>query len=121
LSEVSPTITTEDGDFSVVTTTLLKALNFVSTLEQRQLEFEKSSGCKLSGNNIDEAPKWGAIGGSPPEEYLKYRGFEYRGPRITPELLVQHRDKTLFPQTLSGADRIGPVISYSDRVPYSHD
>jgi hypothetical protein len=121
LSEVSPAITTEDGGFHVVTTTLLEALNFVSTLEQRQLDFEKSSGCKLSGNDIDEVPEWGTIGGSPPEEYLKRCGFEYRGPRITPELLVQHRDKTLFPQTLSGARRLGPVFSYSDRIPYSHD
>jgi hypothetical protein len=115
LSEVSPTITIEAGGFQVITTTLLAALKFISTLEQRQLELEKSNGYEL-GSDMVELPEWAPIGDPPPEEYLKVCGIEYRGPRITPALLVQHRDPSVFPDTLDGASHVGRVFSRHDKL-----
>jgi hypothetical protein len=115
LSEVSPNITIEAGGFQAITTTLLAALKFISTLEQRQLEFDKSRGYEL-GSDMVELPEWGPLGDPPPEEYLKVCGIEYRGPRITPDLHVQHRDASIFPDTLCGASDVGRVFSRVDKL-----
>lgn len=116
LSEISPTITIEAGGFQAITTTLLAALKFISTLEQRQLEYDKSRDYELGSDTV-ELPEWGPLGDPPPEEYLKVCGIEYRGPRITPALLVQHRDPSVFPDTLDGASDVGRVFSRLDKLP----
>jgi hypothetical protein len=100
LSEVSPTVD-DDGGYFKVTTTLAKALRFISNLEQRQSKVEERQNSELRQSNAVDIPQWGPVGGMPPEEYLKEFGYKYSGPRITPELLIQHCDMSVYPDTLT--------------------
>jgi hypothetical protein len=101
LSEVSSTVD-DDGGYIKVTTTLTKALRFISNLEQRQSKVEERQNSELRQKNAVDIPQWGPIGGGPPEEFLKNHGYKYSGPLITPELLIQYCDMSVYPDTLDG-------------------
>ncbi|KAE9963960.1 hypothetical protein BLS_008496 [Venturia inaequalis] len=89
LAEVSDDYVQVQGDIQYTTTTLHDALCFVAKLQDRQHEAEHSQGLGSSVSDTFEDPlKYSKVSG-------KYLG--YSGPRITPELLLEHRDASYIP------------------------
>lgn len=97
LAEVSNGfVIVQDGDAHYATTTLHNALHFISELQDRQQEAELSQGLKAPGIELSYEHVESMEG-----LYLHEYG-KYSGPKITPELLLEHRDKSFIPHYFRG-------------------